>query len=212
MKNLYIIGAGGLALEVLFLIEEINKVKEQYAFGGFVDKEKGELNGFKVFDEDTFLNNNKEKDTCIVFGIGDPSLIKKIHLKYNHLHFPNLIHPNFVGDTKNIHLGKGNIITAGCVFTTNIKVGDFNLFNLNTTVGHDAHIGDINIINPSVSISGGVKIGNNNLIGVGSIILQYKTVGNDSIVGAASLVTKNVEDNVIVLGVPAKTISNTNGK
>lgn len=212
MKNIYIIGAGGLALEVLFLIEEINKEQRQFNFGGFIDKTAGELNGFKVFDEDTFLTEFTEEETCVVFGLGDPALIKKIHLRYSHYHFPNLIHPNFIGDIKNIHLGRGNLITAGCVFTTNVKVGDFNLFNLNTTVGHDAQIGNINIINPSVNISGGVIIGNNNLIGVGSIILQYKTVGNDSIVGAASLVTKNVGDNVVVLGVPAKTISNTNVK
>ncbi|HEY9261479.1 hexapeptide transferase, partial [Chitinophaga sp.] len=152
-----------------------------------------------------------EGELALAIGVGDPKLIKKIsdRLRSRFL-FPNLIHPSVIGNFSDIKIGDGNIITANCVFTTSIKIGSFNLFNLATTVGHDVLIGNCNVINPAVNISGGVSIGSNNLIGVNATILQYKVIGSNSIVGACSLVTKNVDDNVTVMGVPAKILHKIN--
>lgn len=49
-------------------------------------------------------------------------------------------------------------------------------------------------------------IGNNTIIGVRSIILPGLKIGNHVIVGAGSVVTKDVPDNTIVAGNPAKII------
>ncbi|MDO4978963.1 MAG: acyltransferase [Candidatus Saccharibacteria bacterium] len=54
--------------------------------------------------------------------------------------------------------------------------------------------------------AGKVKIGNNVFIGVHSTILKGVTIGNNVIIGANSLVNKNVPDNVVVAGNPAKVI------
>ena len=49
-------------------------------------------------------------------------------------------------------------------------------------------------------------IGNNSVIGVRSIILPGVKIGNNVIVGAGSVVTKDIPDNSIVAGNPAKII------
>lgn len=49
-------------------------------------------------------------------------------------------------------------------------------------------------------------IGSNSVIGVRSIILPGISIGNNVIVGAGSVVTKDVPDNSIVAGNPAKII------
>lgn len=54
--------------------------------------------------------------------------------------------------------------------------------------------------------SGRVKIGNNVFIGMKSTILKGVHIGNNVIIGANSLVTKNVPDNCVVAGNPAKII------
>lgn len=41
-------------------------------------------------------------------------------------------------------------------------------------------------------------------IGSGAIIMGGVTIGENSLIGAGSVVTKNVEDNTIVIGTPAK--------
>lgn len=53
---------------------------------------------------------------------------------------------------------------------------------------------------------GRIKIGNNVHIGINSIILPGVTIGNNVIIGCGSIVTKDVPDNSVVAGVPAKVI------
>lgn len=50
----------------------------------------------------------------------------------------------------------------------------------------------------------GITIGDNVQIGAGAIILDGIKIGNNVIVGAGSVVTKNIENNIIVVGNPAK--------
>lgn len=54
--------------------------------------------------------------------------------------------------------------------------------------------------------AGKVKIGNNVFIGMQATILKGVTVGNNVIIGANSLVNKDVPDNVVVAGNPARII------
>lgn len=55
--------------------------------------------------------------------------------------------------------------------------------------------------------SGGVNIGNNVFVGMNATILKGVNIGNNVIIGAGSLVNKDIPDNVVVAGVPAKVIS-----
>lgn len=54
--------------------------------------------------------------------------------------------------------------------------------------------------------AGKTKIGNNVFVGMQATILKGVTVGNNVIIGANSLVNKDVPDNVVVAGNPAKII------
>jgi len=54
-----------------------------------------------------------------------------------------------------------------------------------------------------------VRIGAHAFIGMNSIILPGVTVGDGAIVGAGSVVTKDVPDDVVVAGNPAKVITTT---
>ncbi|MDR6570401.1 acetyltransferase [Chitinophaga ginsengisegetis] len=201
MKDIYILGAGGCAREVYFLITQIG----QYNIRGFVDitARPGIMVGdqlVEIIGEDDLHQLN---GVSLAVGIGNPQINKKLTDIFGEkFDFPNLIHPNVVADFRFISWGRGNIVTANSVFTTDVKIGSFNIFN-QTTVGHDAEIGNCNVFNPSVTVSGFVKIGDTNLMGVKSTILESRTVGSNAIVGAAALVVKNVPDSVTVIGVPA---------
>lgn len=54
---------------------------------------------------------------------------------------------------------------------------------------------------------GCIKIGDNVFIGAGTSINYNVRIGSNVIIGACSLVTKDVPDNSVVAGVPAKVIS-----
>ena len=51
-----------------------------------------------------------------------------------------------------------------------------------------------------------IKIGDNVWIGSNATILQGVTIRNGAIIGANAVVTKNVPENTIVAGVPARVI------
>jgi acetyltransferase-like isoleucine patch superfamily enzyme len=51
-----------------------------------------------------------------------------------------------------------------------------------------------------------VRIGHNVWIGYGACILRGVKVGDNAVIGTSSVVTRNVPDNAIVGGAPAKVI------
>lgn len=54
--------------------------------------------------------------------------------------------------------------------------------------------------------SGKVTIGNNVFIGMNSLILKGSKIGNNVIIGAGSIVTRDIPDNCVAVGNPAKVI------
>ena len=54
--------------------------------------------------------------------------------------------------------------------------------------------------------SGKVTIGNNVFIGMNSLILKGVKIGNNVIIGAGSIVTRDIPDNCVAVGNPAKII------
>ncbi len=213
-KDLYIIGAGGMAKEILPLVNDINYSENLYRLKGFIDKssELKELkiggSKFPVLEEDFFLEEFRGFDVACCLGIGaspyNPSIIKR----FEDFEFPNLVHPNVTGDRKSIKIGKGNLFCSNSQFTVNLSGGDFNIFNRGSQVGHDVEIGSFNLFNPGSIVSGSVSIGDSNLIGAGSVILQNLKIKSNSILGAGAVLTKDLESNVMAMGVPAKVVNN----
>lgn len=210
MKPLYIIGAGGAAKEILLLIKEINAVKPIYNFKGFVDFsdkkiEIGKIQ-YDIINESVFLKYNHK--VAVVFGVADTSRKKKIidlYQQKKNFEFPNIVHPS-VKLNNSVSLGKGNVISTHCVFTVDIALGAFNYVNRGVHIGHDCVINSYNVINPCAVISGGVLLGDENLIGTNATILQYLKIGSKSKIGAGAVVTKDVQNNSCMIGVPAKKI------
>lgn len=54
--------------------------------------------------------------------------------------------------------------------------------------------------------TGGAIIGNNVSFGVGSKVIGEVNIGSNVIIGANAVVTKDVPDNCIVAGIPARVI------
>lgn len=205
--NYYIIGAGGFAKEVHLILKRTGLSK---TFKGFVSYRPtsgsisiGEVH-YPVIDEDEFLKSVRPSDDVSLFiGIGDPKTIRKVSEKFSGYSFPNLLSPDVELDDS-VEFGIGNIFTKGVNPTVAIKIGSYNVFNLNITIGHDTVIGDFNVLNPGVTISGGVKIGNCNLIGTGATVLQNLSIGDNNVIGGNGLLSKNVENELTLVGVPCK--------
>ena len=90
-----------------------------------------------------------------------------------------------------------------------IKIGDNTTIAGKTTfITHD---GGVRIMRKlrndySFDLVKPIIIGNNSFIGMNSTILYGVKIGNNVLVGACSLVNKDLEDNFVYAGVPAKKI------
>lgn len=60
------------------------------------------------------------------------------------------------------------------------------------------------------SFGGGIEIGDNVMIGSGTKILPDVRIGSNVVIGAGSIVTKDIPDNCVVGGVPARIIGDFN--
>ena len=117
-----------------------------------------------------------------------------------------LFPPFYTNCGKNIHLGKNVFINSGCHFQDQggIYIGD------GTFIGHNVILATLNHdLNPN---SRGdmwpkpIHLGKKVWIGSGAIVLPGVSIGDNSVIAAGSVVTKDVPENCLYGGNPAKFI------
>lgn len=75
---------------------------------------------------------------------------------------------------------------------------------INMVIGMNTVIGDTVNLTHGITISAGTEIGNNVFIGPGAVIVNPVTIGNNVRIGANATIVKDVPDNTLAIGVPAK--------
>lgn len=113
--------------------------------------------------------------------------------------------PPFYADYgQNITIGKNVFINSGCCFQDQggIEIGDNVLIGQQVVIATLNH--DLLPEKRANMIPAPVKIGNGVWIGAHATILSGVTIGNGAVVAAGAVVTKDVPENTVVGGVPAK--------
>lgn len=121
--------------------------------------------------------------------------------------FANIIHPSAV-IAPDVLMGEGVQVMAGTIIQTGSRIGENTIVNTRASVDHDCIIGSHVHLAPGVVLSGGVQVEEGVHIGTGATVIQGIRIGKNSIVGAGSLVIKDIPEETISLGVPARVVNN----
>ncbi|MEI6141745.1 MAG: NeuD/PglB/VioB family sugar acetyltransferase [Mariniphaga sp.] len=111
-------------------------------------------------------------------------------------------------------VGKGLVKGEGCHILANSTIGvrckidNQVIINTASSIDHECTLGNGVHIGPGATLAGCIEVGDNTFIGTGASILPRIKIGSNSIVGAGAVVTKDIPDNVIAYGNPAKVIRN----
>lgn len=213
-KRIVVVGAGGFAREVAWLIREIDRAAESWELAGFVVTDPARLGEHDsrdlVLGGYDWIEQNRGAVDALAIGIGTPGarlrVSAELEARFPDLSWPALVHPSAIFERASTSLGRGVLVCAGVVGTVNLVLEPFSMVNLCCTLGHEARIGAGCVLNPTVNISGGVVLQRGVLVGTGAQVLQYVEVGEGATVGAGAVVTKNVAPGATVVGVPAKPV------
>lgn len=202
---IYVLGAGGMAKQTLVIYKDLGKLKD---IAGFIE-ENCEREGLKICDKsisDASVIDTLPKSSMFIGAIGSPkrkNLIERIEQRG--FSFDSVIHPSaVVSDFANIDVGC--VICPGVIITYGVKIGRHCIINVNSTIGHDSVIGNFVTICDGSNIAGDAIIGDECWIGIGATIIDGVSIGRNSYIGAGTVATKNIPENVLAVGVPARVI------
>ncbi|RYY54494.1 MAG: sugar O-acetyltransferase [Chitinophagaceae bacterium] len=125
------------------------------------------------------------------------------------IHSTTMVFPPFqINYGKNTKLGKGVFINFDCTFLDlgGITIEDNVMLGPKVSLlseGHPVAAGDRQKLT-----TGRIHIKRNAWIGANATILQGVTIGENAVVAAGAVVSRDVPDNTIVGGIPAKHIKN----
>jgi len=118
------------------------------------------------------------------------------------------VHPSAV-ISKSASLGEGVTVMAGVLINANSQIGNNVIINTGAIVEHDCIVGDHIHVATGARLAGTVTVGTGSHIGAGAIVLEGRSIGSNSIVGAGAVVVRDVPDEVVVMGVPARIYKRT---
>lgn len=205
-----IIGAKGFAKEVLTVLGQLNQLKG-LAFFDDVNKDSEDF----LFDTFPILKNeimvkkfflaNKNNFTI---GIGNPQLRYVLYQKFKQLGgvFTSTLSPLAEIGNYNVSIGNGSNVLSNAILSNSVKIGKGCLVYYNVIITHDCVVNDFVELSPNVVLLGNVEVGDFSQIGASTTILPKVKIGRNVIIGAGSVVTKDIPDNSLAYGVPAKVI------
>lgn len=207
-----IIGAKGFAKEVLEVFHQLNQL-ENIAFYDDVNPDIGKfLYGkfpiLKNKNEVKYFFNKYSNDFTI--GIGNPQLRYILMKKFISIggNLVSSISNKAIIGSYEVKIGNGCNVLDNAIFSNSCSVGKGCIIYYNVILTHDCEVEDFVELSPGVTLLGSCKIGSFSQIGSNATILPKVRIGQNVIIGAGAVVTKDIPDNCVAVGSPAKVIRN----
>lgn len=205
-----IVGAQGFAKELLEIFFHKNELNNIAFFDDINLNSKDKLYDiFPILKSETeVLHYFSSKNADFTIGVGNPVIREKLFLKFISLGgvFKSTISKKAIIGSYDVSILEGCNILDNAIVSNSVKIGRGCILYYNTTVTHDCVVGDFVELSPGATLLGRCKVDSFTQIGANATILPKINIGKNVILGAGSVVTKDIPDNCVAVGVPAKII------
>lgn len=205
-QPVYIVGAGGMARETCYIIEQLAGL----SFEGYLVEEAYQeswgraITGGRVLGPPSLI---RERGGVYYVAIGDAHARERIISELGE----ERLGPALVAPGVRIHpsttLEKGVIVCGGVHMTVDVTVGRGAIVNAGCFVGHDTQLGTCVLVSPLASIAGNVRIGRRVDVGTGAAVVQRISIADDVVIGAGAVCVRDITEPGTYVGVPARRLS-----
>lgn len=205
--KIIVVGAGSQGATVADILQRARDAGAAAVPAGFVD-DTPELIGTMVLGlpvVGAVSSLATIQHDAIVIAIGDNRLRRIVteRLVAGGERLATAIHP-FTSIAPTARIGEGSMISAGVMVQPQATIGRGVMLSTKSSVDHDSVLGDFVHLSAGATVGGKVRIGEETLIALGASVTSGMRVGARTIVGAASVVVRDIPDDVIAFGVPAR--------
>lgn len=209
-ERILLFGASEHTRYTIDIVEQEGK----YEIAGILDfkLEKGVIYaGYEILGKDEELPHimAKYRVSKGIVVIGDnfkrKMVVDKILKLVNDFSFVSAIHPSVIIG-KNVTIGEGSVFMAAVIINNDSTIGKHSFIATKASIDHDSTLGDYSSVSAGVTSGGHVNIGCCTAIALGVNIIHGRTIGNNTVIGAGALVVKDIGDNIVAYGVPAREI------
>jgi sugar O-acyltransferase (sialic acid O-acetyltransferase NeuD family) len=216
-REIIILGTGGNSVDILDTLNDINEVQRKtvYKCVGLLDDDErkwgqGILGAPVLGPLDTA---NKYADCVFANGIGSANNFWKkreiiASTQIPRERFETILHPT-ASISRTAHVGRGVVVFQNVTITSNVTIGDHAIILPSSVISHDDVIGDYTCIAGGVCISGNVTVGQSCYLGSNASVKDGVKIGAFSLVGMGSVVLRDVAENCVVVGNPARALRKT---
>jgi sugar O-acyltransferase (sialic acid O-acetyltransferase NeuD family) len=201
MRDLIILGTGIHALEMVEIVERVNRESATWNLRGLITADAmlvGQaLNGAPVLGMPDDLS--KYPRAALVPNLVDLKALGDIAVEK----MVSLVDPStFISRTASI--GRGCVFYPNCFVGANAQVDDLVFVMTGSVINHDDRIGCWTAITTGVKLAGSVTVEEGCYLGQGCNVRQLLTIGRQSLIGMGAVVVKDVEPYSVMAGNPAR--------
>jgi len=212
MKNIFLIGGGGFAIEIIsYLFDIKKKTNQEFNILGIVDKDKSNEFFFekmlkkKIKYFRSIPKTNQSNLFIITLGNIQKREEYRKKLKKKNYKLLSILHPTaYISNYSSIK--DGVIIFPNCFVGPFSKISENCVINSFSLIGHQSNIGRSSVLSPHSSVHGKAKCGTGSFLGSHASIMPNSSLGYGSKLSAGSKLYGSISNFSMCSGNPAKVI------